>query len=376
MRIALISTCALATPPKRYGGTELMVSELAKGLLGLGHEVTLFATEDSNTPAQLRAFGPPAWPPNELAELRHAGFAWREIATASPKFDIVHAHHGAALPYHLMVGLPCVFTVHHERVPELITHYRAFPRVAYVAISRRQAELSPELTFARAIHHGLDPNAYSASARDAGYVAFLGRFAPEKAPHVAIDAARMAGVPIQLGGAPHEIAAAQHYFEREMKARLADPDNRATWCGELDHAAKVRLLVGARALLVPLAWEEPFGLVMIEAMLLGIPVIAFRRGSAPEVVEEGVTGFLVRDTQEMAERIRALDRFDRARCRARARERFCSRRMAQEYSQLYLELVKAHRRRASARRYAMYLQLPHFYHAGNEAKHGAEEQRR
>jgi glycosyltransferase involved in cell wall biosynthesis len=350
MRIALVSTCALATPPKKYGGTELVVAELTKGLLSLGHDVTVYATGDSATCGSLRYHVPrPIWPPSELAELRHASFAWKDIANAMRRFDVVHVHHAAALPYHQLVDIPTALTVHHMRVDALVDHYNSYPEVAYVAISRRQAQLSPELTFARTIHHGLDPACYPAGEGRGDYVAFLGRFAPEKAPHLAIDAARAAGVRVLLGGNPHEIPVAQAYFEREMKPRLADSAH-VTWCGELAHEPKVELLAGARALLFPLDWEEPFGLVMIEAMLVGTPVIAFARGSANEVVEDGVTGFLVHNAEEMAQRIRQLDRIDRVRCRMRAQERWSTGRMAREYAELYAHMTRRARRAGMLRR--------------------------
>lgn len=343
MRIALVSTCALATPPKKYGGTELVVAELAKGLLGLGHEVTVYATGNSSVPGALRHhFESPVWPPNDLSELRHANFALQDISEAREHHDVVHLNHAMALPLHWATRRPTVLTLHHVRVPALIDHYKTYPNVAYVAISDRQAQLAPELQFARTIHHGLDPALYAAGSGNGGYVAFLGRFAPEKAPHLAIDAARAAGVRLALGGNAHEVPESLAYFEREMRPRMAQADD-LDWRGELAHTAKVRLLRGARALLVPIQWEEPFGLVMIEAMLVGTPVIAFAHGSAPEVVEDGVTGFLVHSVEEMAQRIRQLDHIDRTRCRERARERWSITRMAQQYVELYDELVRLDR---------------------------------
>jgi glycosyltransferase involved in cell wall biosynthesis len=176
MRIALISTCALATPPHKYGGTELVVAELAKGLLELGHQVTTFATGDSNVPGRLRYyFATPQWP-DELTEGRHAGHAWREIAGALKDYDVVHLHHAAGLPYRQLVPLPTVMTIHHARVDELVDHYCDSPGIAYVAISRRQAALAPELPVRRVIHHGLDATCYPAGDGKGGYVAFLGRF--------------------------------------------------------------------------------------------------------------------------------------------------------------------------------------------------------
>jgi glycosyltransferase involved in cell wall biosynthesis len=339
MKIALVSTCALATPPHKYGGTELVVAELATGLLQLGHQVTTFATGDSLVPGRLRyRFATPAWPPNELVETRHACHAWREIAGALRDFDLVHLHHAAGLPFHELVPLPCVMTIHHTRVDELVEHYQAFPRTTYVAISQRQAALLPELT-TRVIHHGLDPTRYPAGSGAGGYVAFLGRFSEEKAPHLAIDAARAAGMPLRMGGTYHHVA--ESYFQRAMQPRLATGDD-VTCCGELGHEAKVALLREASAMLFPIQWEEPFGLVMIESMLVGTPVIGFRHGSAPEVIEEGVTGFLVDSPAEMAQRIGQLSQIDRKRCRARAQARWSSLRMAHEYAALYSEKIALH----------------------------------
>jgi glycosyltransferase involved in cell wall biosynthesis len=327
MRIALVSTCAVATPPRAYGGTELIVAELAKGLHRLGHEVTTFATGDSAPEGALRArFPEPVWPPNDLAEMRHAAFAMEHIARGG--FDLVHVHHAAALPVSGFLDLPMVYTVHHCRVDTLVAHYLDHPDTSLVAISERQAQLCPELQFARTIYHGLDPDLYEAG-EGADYVAFLGRFAEEKAPHLALDAARAAGISLRLGGAPHECL--REYFAREVEPRLA----HAVWEGELSQEPKLKLLRGARALLMPIVWEEPFGLVMIEAMLVGTPVIAFARGSAPELIEEGVTGFLVNDVDEMADRIRRLGEIDRVRCRARAQERWTTMRMARDYVSLY-----------------------------------------
>ncbi len=338
MRIAMISTCAVPTPPKGYGGTELMVADLSKGLLALGHDVTVFATGDSTVPANVRhRFEHPVWPPDDLAELRHSSHAWREIANAMRPFDVVHAHNPGALPHHALVDLPMVMTIHHASDPKLAPHYAAYDEVSYVAISDRQAELCPEIPWKSTIHHGLDPRLYPAGSGSGGYVAFLGRFAPAKAAHLAIDAARAAGVSIAIGGDVND-ERDRAYYERELAPRREQPGTR--FCGELVHGPKVDLLCGASAVLFPSQWEEPFGLVMIEAMLVGTPVIAFARGSAPEVVEDGLTGFLVRDIEEMASRIHQVHRIDRARCRERARARWSSTRMARDYAALYEQLAR------------------------------------
>lgn len=341
MRVALISTCSLPTPPSTYGGTERVVAELARGLIELGHEVTVYATGDSRPPGSLRWLYPhAAWPPSDAAERRHALFAFSDLRR-SGGVDVVHVHDTTALESHQLIDAPCVLTLHHAREEAMVSTCRAHPEVALVAISRRQAELIPELNVTRVIHHGFDVERYRLGRGDGGYVAFLGRFTPEKAPHLAIEAAIRAGVPIQLGGGPQERARA--YFEQQVIPLLARNRGSTRWPGELDELHKIELLRDAKALLFPIDWEEPFGLVLIEAMLIGTPVIAFPHGSVREVVDESITGFVVNSVDEMAARIRSLDGFDRARCRAHAQKRWSHRRMAREHVALYEQLITTRR---------------------------------
>lgn len=336
LEVALVSTSATSTPPNGYGGTELVIAELAHGLVLLGHRPTVFATGDSRCAGVLRwTLERPVWPPDTLTELRHAGWAWAEIAEG--RFDVVHVNHAAALPFSRFVGRPTVATVHHAREESLAQHYASYPEIAFVSISRRQRELSPLVPFRAMIRHGLAIDRYPAGSGADGYCAFLGRFADEKGPHLAIDAARKAGIPIRLGGEAHP--AEKLYFEREVIPRLSAPG--VEWLGEVAGAPKLSFLGGATCVLFPIQWDEPFGLVMIEAMLVGTPVIAFGRGSVPEVIDEGVTGFVVGSVDEMADRIRAIRGLDRRRCRARARERWSSLRMAHEHVELYERLIAA-----------------------------------
>ena len=338
MRIALVSSCAVSVPPRAYGGTELVVAELAKMLTRLGHDVTTFATGDSEPAGKLRyRFEKPVWPPYESSEWRHAAHAWGEITEVPGHFDVVHTHQAPSLALASIARQErTVYTIHHHRDERLLQLYSDFPNVSYVAISQRQADLIPEIKVEDVILHGLDPDLYAAGTGEGGYIAFLGRFAKEKGPHVAIEAARRAGTLLRMGGGVHPVDVS--FFESEVKPLLAKPDG-VQWLGELSHIPKVSLLQGARAMLFPIDWEEPFGLVLIESMLVGTPVIAFPRGSVPEVIEEGVTGFIVRSAAEMADRIKSLDGFDRARCRERALERWSSMRMAREHEMLYERLI-------------------------------------
>jgi glycosyltransferase involved in cell wall biosynthesis len=334
MRIAMISTPFVAVPPRDYGGTELVVYELVEGLVERGHKVTLFATGDSRTSADLRHLYPVAqWPPGIMPDLNHVSWAMRQIARDG--CDVVHAHSAGALAFaRLLPGIPIVYTLHHVRDEDLSSFYRYFPDPWYVAISADQAGREEPLPRLQVIHHGLDPSIYECTDRPADYVCFIGRFSEIKGPHTAIDVAASGGVPIRMAGAVHPVD--REFGEREVQPRLRRP--HVTYLGTIGLDRKVPLLRDARALLAPIEWNEPFGLILIEAMLAGCPVVAFPHGSVPELVEPGVTGFVARDAEEMAEVIRpggALDGFDRRRCRGRAVERFSRARMVADHERLY-----------------------------------------
>jgi glycosyltransferase involved in cell wall biosynthesis len=335
MRIALISTPFVAVPPPQYGGTELIVHELVEGLSAQGHAVTLFAcggSRASGPNVEVRALYDCArWPPDPYPELDHAAWAVEQLLADPERFDLVHAHVPSALPFASFLDVPMVYTVHHERDPRLSPLY-ARSRAHMIAISARQRELAPELARASVIHHGVSPDRYALGRGAGGYAAFLGRFAREKGVHHAIDAARAADLPIRLAGKPHPTDG--EYFEKRVAPRLARAG--VTHIGEVGGESKTAFLRDARALLFPIDWEEPFGLVMVEAMLCGTPVLAFGRGSAPEVVEEGITGFICEDVVDLTCRLRSgLDGFDRERCRRRALERWTAARMVAEHLRLY-----------------------------------------
>jgi len=334
MRIAIISPPFLPVPPRGYGGTELVVHELVEGLVERGHQVTLFATGDSCTSAELRWLFPASqWPPKELTDLDHVSWAFARIAEGD--FDLVHAHSSAALAMgRLVPDVPLVYTLHHCRDEALSEFYRHFPEVQYVAISADQRRRETPLPRCTVIHHGLNPNRYAWTEWPAGYLCFVGRFSPQKGPHTAIDAAACAGLPIQIAGETHPPD--QAFAKAELEPRFRRPN--VTYLGPVGPAAKQPLLRDARALLAPIDWDEPFGLILIEAMLSGCPVVAFSRGSVPELVEPGVTGFAVNSFDEMVRVIRPggpLDDFDRRRCRARARQRFSPERLVTDHERVY-----------------------------------------
>jgi glycosyltransferase involved in cell wall biosynthesis len=336
MRIALISTPFVSVPPQQYGGTELVVHELAEGLVSQGHQVELFATGDSRTSACLRwLYDAPQWPPEMLADLNHVSWAMQQVANHGP-FDIVHAHSAVALGCaRLAPDIPLVYTLHHERDEQLSAFYSYFPDVHYIAISEDQRRREIPLRHVDVIHHGLDPAQYECDPLASGdYVCFVGRLSCVKGPHTAIDAARQAGVRIRLAGEVHPPD--EEWATAVLGPRLALP--HVSFVGSIGIADKVPLLRGARALLAPIEWNEPFGLILIEAMLSGCPVVAFGQGSVPELVDEGVTGFIAESLDEMAELIRpggAVDHFDRLACRARAITRFSRARMVRQHVEVY-----------------------------------------
>ena len=334
MRIAMISTPFVPVPPRDYGGTELVVHELVEGLLRRGHQVVLYATGDSRSQGPIEAlYAEAQWPPEPLADLNHVSWALRQVADGD--FDLVHAHSPPALAVgRLVPNLPMVYTLHHAMDPALSSFYGYFPEITFVAISADQARREPGARARTVIHHGLDPSAYRWATRPRDYVCFLGRFAPEKGLHTAIDAAGRVGVPILVAGETHPPG--RKYYQREIVPRLGA--RHVKLLGPAGPTDKARLLRDARALLAPIDWEEPFGLVLIEAMLSGCPVVAFERGSVPELLENGVNGFVVRTVEEMARMIRPggpVDRLDRRRIRELAVTRFGRDRMVEEYERLY-----------------------------------------
>jgi glycosyltransferase involved in cell wall biosynthesis len=338
MRIAVLSTPFIRVPPSGYGGTELFCWELSEELAARGHEVTLYTTGDSITRCRRRALYHRAeWPPTPHDDVNHVAWAFSEIAHR--EFDLVQLNSSLGVPFSRFVSVPIVHTIHHHREEPTSRLFAAHPRVVYVAVSGRQLALETPLARSVVIHHGVSPDRYAPSLRDEGYLLHLGRYAVEKGTHLAIDAAKLAGLPIKLAGRTH--APDVGYFEQEIRPRLAQEGVEEL--GEAEHDRKVALLRGARALLCPLQWEEPFGLVAIEAMLCGTPVIGFPRGSFPEIIEEGVTGFLVEDgdVTAMARAAASLERFDRKACTLRARERFSTQVMTNAYERLYERVIHA-----------------------------------
>lgn len=332
MRIALVAPPFIPVPPVRYGGTELFIDHLARGLRALGHEPVVYANGESTAAAEVRWMYPESeWPTTDplrsnMKNMIHSAWA---IKDAAEHCDLVHVNDVPGVFLSSFVDLPFVHTLHHPKVDPLSEVYAHHPDVWYVSISDHQGRLEP-MRRLRTIYHGIDTACYRFAARKDDYVCFLGRMAPCKGPHIAIDVARRAGVRLKLAGEIQPLFSG--YWEREVKPHI--DGHRVEYLGEADLAMKNELLGGARALLFPIQWDEPFGLVMIEAMACGTPVVALSGGSVGEVVGDG--GVVCRDEDAMVRALAGLD-VPPARCRERVVTRFSLQSMARGYELLYYE---------------------------------------
>ena len=344
MRIAQLAPTYERVPPPAYGGTENVVHLLTEELVRRGHDVTLYASGDSRTSARLRSVTPRAVRyGSALGTLRHAEYFQLANAqacfldAAAGGFDIVHNHAGIeGLVLGATSRTPVLSTNHNPFVPETQPIWDAYPW-AHHALSAASAATFPDRGSLPPIHHGIDVGGFpfAATPEREGYIVFLGRFMPEKGSAQAIEAARLSGRRLILAGKIDQNDA--DFFSSHIEPEIDDDQIR--YIGEADPDTKRRLLGGAIALLFPISWDEPFGLVMIEALACGTPVIGFRRSSVPEVVEDGVTGFVVDDLDGMAEAIRRVGELDRRACRAAAEGRFDVTRMADDYERHYATVI-------------------------------------
>jgi glycosyltransferase involved in cell wall biosynthesis len=344
MRIALISTPWYRVPPRGYGGIEQVVSLLADGLAARGHHVTLVGVDGTGSRAQrfVSTYDRPQGGRigSALPEVLHAARSWEALADVD--VDLVHDHSTAGPLLAAGRSCPTVVTAHNDVVGEHGDVLRALARhLSVVAISGHQRDLTPDLPWVGTVHNGVDVGRFAFSADKGDFVLFLGRASLEKAPHVAIDAARAAGRRIVLAAKCVE-EVERCYYDEQIAPRLG-PD--VEWIGEVDTATKRSLLAGAAALVFPIAWDEPFGLVMIEAMASGTPVVALRRGSVEEVVEHGRTGWVCDSEDELAARLRDLGDLDPEACRQRVAARFSAEAMVDGYELVYERAVGGSRPR-------------------------------
>lgn len=340
VRIGIIAPPWAPVPPDLYGGIEQAVDCESRGLAAAGHDVLLFTTGDSRCPV------PKQWVLEHsegsrigfsVPELRHVLAAYEAVAGC----DVIHDHTMIGPVYaSALTDVPVVTTIHGPLNLELIDLYRRIAdRVPLIAISHAQLRADPGLPVAGVIHHGVDVQDFPLGRGDGDYCMYLGRMVAEKGAHRAILAAKEAGIPILLAGKmrePWETA----YFETEIEPLLSD---RAQYLGEVPYEEKIRLLSGAKATLFPIRWNEPFGLVMLESLACGTPVLAFAEGAAPEVVADGRTGYLCADEADMGARLRTIADIDRAECRADVEVRFSTERMAREHAELFEKVITRRR---------------------------------
>ena len=339
MKIAQIAPLAESVPPKLYGGTERVVAWLVDELVNLGHQVTLFASGDSVTSAELIPVCPRAL---RLGRPRTDPMAMQaalieDVASRARDFDLIHAHiDWLHLPLLSRLGVPFLTTCHGRLdLPLFPDVIRRFPSAAFVSISENQRIPLPQANWVGTVYHGLPPDLLRPSFEPGSYLAFLGRLTVEKGPEPAMRIARAVGMPLHI--AAKVPRGETTYFKERIEPQVDGRQVRLI--GEVNDRAKQGFLASAAALLFPIDWPEPFGLVMIEAMACGTPVIAFKSGSVPEVVDHGITGFVVSNEEEAIEALGRLGELDRRRIRAQFEKRFTSRRMAEEYLRHYSALA-------------------------------------
>lgn len=338
MRIAQIAPLWIPVPPYTYGGTELVVSWLCDELTRRGHEVTLFATEDSKTAAKLV----PIWPRSLWrAKLKtpHAVFSllYEKLFSLQDKFDIIHDHcEFYTVPYSKFLKPKVTVTLHHPLSEETIILYKKFPNVNFVAISKNQRKLGPGINIVKTIYHGLPLEKYQFNPKPQNHLIWLSKIAPEKGIGEAIDIAKLSGEKLIISG--NILPNYADFFNFRIRPLI--DGKKIQFAGASDFGKKVELLKNAKAFIFPVKRPEPFGLVVIEAMACGTPVIAFNAGSMPELIENGKTGFLVNSIEEACQAIKKIDQIKREDCREHVNKNFNLKRMVNRYERLYKNILK------------------------------------
>lgn len=339
MHIAQVSPLYESVPPRYYGGTERVVSYLTEELVAQGHDVTLFASGDSETSARLIPPCPRSLrlAPDCIDQLAHHIVMLELVAKHAGQFDVIHFHIDYLhFPLSRRLSIPHVTTLHGRLdLPDLAPLYREFPEMPLVSISMAQRRPLRWANWVATVPHGLPPKLYRLREAQGNYLCFVGRISPEKRVDRAIEIARRLDMPLKIAAKIDKVD--REYFDAIIKPLMNHPG--IEYIGELGDSEKDELLGNAYALLFPIEWPEPFGLVMIEAMACGTPVIAYRQGSVPEVLDDGVTGYIVESMDEAVRATEAVATLDRRRCRQVFEERFTAARMARDYVNVYEQLI-------------------------------------
>ncbi|RHA42671.1 glycosyltransferase family 4 protein [Cellulomonas rhizosphaerae] len=334
VRIAVLASIAHRVPPRDYGPWEQVASTLAEGLVSRGHDVTLFATADSLTSARLRSTAPTGYEEDRSLDAKvHEALHIAGLFERADGFDVISNQFDfLPLAFSRLTSTPVVTTIHGFSSERILPVFRAYDDIGhYVAIS--DADRHPDLTYAATIHHGIELDGFSLGAGDGGYLLFLGRIHPHKGTATAIEVARRAGLPLVIAG----IVQDESYFREQVEPHV---DGRSvTYVGSVGPTERDRLLGGAVALLHLIAFDEPFGLSVVESLVTGTPVVAYRRGSMPEIVRPGVSGALVDGVDEAVTAVADVGALDRAACRADAVARFSADRMVDDYARLFARLT-------------------------------------
>jgi glycosyltransferase involved in cell wall biosynthesis len=335
MRIAQVAPLIESVPPKHYGGTERIVSYLTEELVRAGHEVTLFASGDSTTAANLIAPVERSLRKNERCKdpMARELVLIDHVIERAVEFDVIHFHTGYIhLPACRYLPVPHITTLHGRLdTHDLIAVYSRFRDLPFISISNAQRAPIESANWQATIYHGLPSDLFRFYPDRGEYLAFLGRTSPEKGPDRAIEIAKRVDMPLKMAAKVDR--ADRRYFKQDVEPLLDDP--HVEWIGEITDKQKNEFLGNAYAVLFPIDWPEPFGLVMIEAMACGTPVIAYERGSVPEVIDEGQTGFIANSLDEAAEAVRRVPEIDRRVCRNVFEKRFTASRMANDYMEVF-----------------------------------------
>ncbi len=341
MRIAQVAPLYESVPPRTYGGTERVVHNLTETLVDLGHQVTLFASGDSVTKGELVVGSTQSLRlnPEGPDPLIHHYLMLEQVYRMRDQFDVVHFHVDYLhFPRTRAENLTNVSTLHGKlTISDLYPLYREFSEMPVISISDSQRAPLPWLNWQDTIYHGLPLDLFKPVAKSDGYLAFLGRISPEKGVDRAIEIAHRSGLPLKIAAKIDKVDEA--YFDSVVQPLLKEHRGRVEFIGEINDAQKQDFLGGAKALLFPINWPEPFGMVMIEAMACGTPVVAFTQGSVPEVIENGSNGFAVESVEEAVRRIAEIDSIDRLGCRSYFEKHFSAVRMANDYLRVYKKLI-------------------------------------
>jgi glycosyltransferase involved in cell wall biosynthesis len=338
MKIAQIAPLWIPVPPHTYGGTELVISWLCDELTKRGHQVTLFATQDSKTKARLI----PIWPKSLWrAKLTspHAVFSllYEKLISLQNEFDIIHDHcEFYTCPFTKFLKPPIITTLHHPLTEETITLYKKFPNINFVAISKHQKKQAAGVNIVKTIYHGLPLEKYPLNKEPKDYLLWLSRIGPDKGVAEAIDIAKLTGEKLIISGPI--LPQYADYFKFRIKPLI--DGKKIQFVGTSDFPKKIELFRNAKAFLFPVKRPEPFGLVVIESMACGTPVIAFKQGSMPELIKEGETGFLVNSIEEAVLAVKKIEKIKRENCRNWVEENFSLKRMINRYEKLYKKIIK------------------------------------